>query len=119
MSECVVVATLAAVPSMGFPPRSRPARLQCRLDVRGFLFGGSGVSAFVLGGEAAVRPQQGRSDDGGDDDETPMPKARWYPPVNDDAVEAPWASRPSVRDVDRVAMTASPSAPPTCCVKCV
>jgi hypothetical protein len=45
-----------------------------------------------------------------------MAKARWYPLVNADAVETPLASRPSVRDAERDAITASPSAPPTCCV---
>ena len=41
-------------------------------------------------------------------------KARWYPPVSAEAVESPSASRLSVRVVESVASTASPSAPPTC-----
>ena len=46
----------------------------------------------------------------------PMPNARLKPPVSAEAVESPPASRAPVRVVDRVARTARPSAPPTCCV---
>src|SRR5207249_8821781 len=43
---------------------------QCRLEVHGFLSGGYGVGAVLLGGEAAFRPQQGRGEDDGGRDET-------------------------------------------------
>src|SRR5437867_1858189 len=54
----------------GVVPCSRPARLRGRLEVRGFPFGGSGAGAFLPGGEAALRPQQGRGEDDGGGDET-------------------------------------------------
>src|SRR5437773_3339006 len=54
----------------GLLPCARSARLQGGLEVRGFLFGGSGVGEFLLGGEAALRPQQGRGEDDAGGDET-------------------------------------------------
>src|SRR2546421_1291180 len=47
-----------------------PGRLDCGLEAPGLLFGGSGVGAFLQGGEAALRPQQGRGEDDACGDET-------------------------------------------------
>src|SRR5438034_7674811 len=70
VSERAVVPTLEVALSMGAPSSSRPARLQCRLEVRGLVFGGSGVGRFLHGDEAALRPQQGRGEDDAGGDET-------------------------------------------------